>query len=437
MKKRILTLCGVGIASIALASCGGNKEITYEEESVVVPTEKGNKIDNLDKTYYPNKYSSFDLSINSNMSFLEVFKELGGLSYQINGTNNNIKYKNITKSVNKYEAINTFTFENSLGFIFKDKESTDNVNYSCTDLYYEKNTDYGNIKVNNYYSYLNYIKTKSSDDFETSNTLTKYSGQNAGYFESTKENNVTIEKIKNASKTSNEINDEHKKSFSNDNINSNSNKKYYIEATEKSTDSNYDKEYVGRSNKIGNIFYSISEEYIGNSASSTYVSINSMFSFKLSSLYETSYELTDKYIILKSKCNFTDEIYNMASNEDEINKLIQNDYKGSSSEYEIWILHTGNDLVFDYYKESINTVYNIDKIYEESDFASFSSYSYTYGYEDYIGKKTVKKGNTLTYKEISTLDNTYNKKMNDLYAECEKDNAYKDVVFKPYNPSLF
>ena len=50
-------------------------------------------------------------------------------------------------------------------------------------------------------------------------------------------------------------------------------------------------------------------------------------------------------------------------------------------------------------------------------------------------KQSLKNG--LTYKEISTLDNTYNKKMNDLYAECEKDNAYKDVVFKPYNPSLF
>ncbi len=460
MKKRILALCGIGIVSIALASCGGNKEITYEEEKITVPTEKGNKVDNLN-LIITNAWSAYSIELNSTMSFSEVFEQLYGRSYQLNHTSDNRKFKNINKITKKYEASNTFTFDSNLGFIFTDNESVDNVSYSYFDICYEKNIDNKNMKINDYYSSLNYEKIKANDGNKNISSISMDIDKTAGCFESTVQNDVTTEKVKKASKTLEKISIQNESAFSNTNNNSSTNKKYFIEASEKSTDSNYGYEYIGRSNKTGEVYYSISEEFIGNSGTNEDVYISYMFDANLSSLYEASYELTDKYIILKTKCDYTKEIDDIASRKvynvskdqlwgekkKEILKLIENDYKGSSSEYEIWISHTGDNLYFDYYKASINTIYNIDRVYEESDFTSDPLYqSYLggyirtdpYGYKDYVGKKIVKKGNSSTYREMSTLEDNYDKKMNDLYAECEKDNAYKDLVFKPYyNPILF
>ena len=170
-------------------------------------------------------------------------------------------------------------------------------------------------------------------------------------------------------------------------------------------------------------------------------------------MIDYSFELTDSEIILKAKVNYTGDAYDFAygkcEEKGDVNdstvhnylkdNVMQNEYKGSYIEYEIWIKYdqkdedpenTFNYLSYTYYKE---TTYNKFDISEELTKARVADYLDEKIQNDYIGKKYTKKGmssevKTYKYNDPEKTAKQYKKKTEKLVKEAKKYNLFDKLT---------
>lgn len=161
--------------------------------------------------------------------------------------------------------------------------------------------------------------------------------------------------------------------------------------------------------------------------------------------YDASFELTDKYIILKIKIDYTNQMmaYALSELEDEdkmpekLKELKNKEFKGSYQEYEIWIDYSNKDD--DSYSELTYAYYNstvVDKEKIEKDITK--EYLEDRGYnvdlfEDFIGKKESYTINNKTTQTIAVNGNKYDSKIKNFKAKCKKNNIFDKITMKADN----
>jgi len=439
MKKRILSICGVALVGITLASCGKGG-ITYSEIKVNNPSEKGNAVESVEVTTKGAYGRDITYSLNNKMTPEEVIDALSG-SFNAYLPIKESAYNYSSKQISNYTAENDYGVDSNYGYYLKGKETVNTEMYSSKE-YYIKSDSFNDQKI--YKADANYVKTNNTRDNVTENTIIKSDAKKVNVFTSNESNDVTEDTMKFASSTETETVVNSKATRASANGSQNSKESYYISASEKSTDDTYGYDYVGYDLKNEEtVSYQISSNYgfESNMLSSDYFDtqsyrVSNFYNDEISNLYTFSYELTDKYIILKSDFNFTDEVYNAAFTKSltgsnlatELKTLMETDYKGSKSSYEIWLAYTEKSIGYAYYKADTLTNYNISKVYEKSDFLEFEFEENNY--TDLIGKTYNKKGKVSETTIVSTLTDGYENKINDLFSYCEKNNDYKDIKFK-------
>ena len=439
MKKRILSICGVALVGITLASCGKGG-ITYSEIKVNNPSEKGNAVESVEVTTKGAYGRDITYSLNNKMTPEEVIDALSG-SFNAYLPIKESAYNYSSKQISNYTAENDYGVDSNYGYYLKGKETVNTEMYSSKE-YYIKSDSFNDQKI--YKADVNYVKTNNTRDNVTENTIIKSDAKKVNVFTSNESTDVRETTMKFASSTETETVVNSKATRASANGSQNSKESYYISASEKSTDDTYGYDYVGYDLKNEEtVSYQISSNYgfESNMLSSDYFDtqsyrVSNFYNDEISNLYTFSYELTDKYIILKSDFNFTDEVYNAAFTKSltgsnlatELKTLMETDYKGSKSSYEIWLAYTEKSIGYAYYKADTLTNYNISKVYEKSDFLEFEFEENNY--TDLIGKTYNKKGKVSETTIVSTLTDGYENKINDLFSYCEKNNDYKDIKFK-------
>ena len=441
MKKRILSICGVALVGITLASCGKGG-ITYSEIKVNNPSEKGNAVESVEAKTIGPFGREITYSLNNKMTPEEVIDALSG-SFSAYLPIKESAYNYSSKQISNYTAENDYGVDSNYGYYLKGKETVNTETYSSKE-YYRKSSS-SNDETSKYYKAdANYVKTNNTRDNVTENTIIKSDAKKVNVFTSNESTDVRETTMKFASSTETETVINSKATRGSANGSQNSKESYYISASEKSTDDTYGYDYVGYDLKNEEtVSYQISSNYgfESNMLSSDYFAtqsyrVSNFYNDEISNLYTFSYELTDKYIILKSDFNFTDEVYNAAFTKSltgsnlatELKTLMETDYKGSKSSYEIWLAYTEKSIGYAYYKADTLTNYNISKVYEKSDFLEFEFEENNY--TDLIGKTYNKKGKVSETTIVSTLTDGYENKINDLFSYCEKNNDYKDIKFK-------
>ena len=107
MKKRILSICGVALVGITLASCGKGG-ITYSEIKVNTPSEKGNAVESVEVTTTGAYGREITYSLNNKMTPEEVIDALSGsFSAYLPLKENAYNYS--------YKQISNYTAENDYG----------------------------------------------------------------------------------------------------------------------------------------------------------------------------------------------------------------------------------------------------------------------------------------------------------------------------------
>ena len=444
MKKRILSICGVALVGITLASCGKGG-ITYSEIKVNTPSEKGNAVESVEAKTTGAYGRDITYSLNNKMTPEEVIDALSG-SFSAYLPLKENAYNYSYKQISNYTAENDYGVDSNYGYYLKGKETVNTEMYSSKEYYrksdYIKSDSSTDPKI--YKADANYVKTNNTRDNVTENTIIKSDAKKANVFTSNVSTDVTENTMKFASSIETETVVNSKATRGSANGSQNSKQSYYISASEKSTDDTYGYKYVGYDLKNEEtVSYQIGAHYgfetntlsEDNFATQSY-RVSNFYNDEISNLYTFSYELTDKYIILKSDFNFTDEVYNAAFTKSltgsnlatELKTLMETDYKGSKSSYEIWLAYTEKSIGYAYYKADTLTNYNISKVYEKSDFLEFEFEENNY--TDLIGKTYNKKGKVSETTIVSTLTDGYESKINDLFSYCEKNNDYKDIKFK-------
>lgn len=457
MKKRLLSICGVAVAGLALASCSGNSNISYSEMVVNTPSEKGSAVDTVSVKDVNDWVEEVNISINNKMTFAEIVTALKENSYTNFVGKDTIAYNYSLKTISDYTAENDYTF-NEFGFFAKGKENVKAESYTSSETYLKKDLeeDTKNGTYRTYKSSLSYQKSNRSENDMSENSLVKLETKQAKEYKYNETSTETSEDLKYAYYSNQEYaadaNAKRTKMSGSSSVISS----YYVSGSEKSTEEDYGGKYTAYDPfKEENVSYTIDASYgmnININGTFDNVDVTELFNSNITDLYTTSYELTDKYIILKSDFNFTEEVYTKAYGKatlsslsslsltvdgaklkEEIDKLMASEYKGSTTSYEVWLKYDESSIAFAYYKCEETTCYNIDKTYEESDFTSTLGYDaetkYTKDYKDLVGKKYVKKGKTTKTIKRSTSDAGYEDKINNLFSECQKDNDYKDLVF--------
>ncbi len=449
MKKRILSICGVALVGITLASCGKGG-ITYSEIKVNTPSEKGNAVESVEATTTGAFNRVITYSLNNKMTPEEVIDALSG-SFSAYLPTKESAYNYSSKQISNYTAENDYGVDSNYGYYLKGKETVNTEMYSSKEYYIKSDSlSSTNPTSKIYKADVNYVKTNNTQDDKTVNSIIKSDAKKVNVFDSNTSNDVTERTMKFASSTETETVINSKATRGSANGSQNSKESYYISASEKSTDDTYGYKYVGYDLKNEEtVSYQILSNYgfESNMLSSDYFDtqsyrVSNFYNDEISNLYTFSYELTDKYIILKSDFNFTDEVYNAAFTKSltgsnlatELKTLMETDYKGSKSSYEIWLAYTNNSIGYAYYKADTLTNYNISKVYEKSDFLEFEFEENNY--TDLIGKTYNKKGKVSETTIVNTLTDGYENKINDLFSYCEKNNDYKDIKFKAKKSTL-
>lgn len=455
MKKRLLPICSIALVGIVLASCGGNTNtgnISYTKIHPEALSDKGNSVTHVNIVASGSTYGlTYNYDLDNQMKFDEVAEELSGDFYNYVG-NDVSAYSYSNKIIKDYTIENDYKFINSIGFVPMDKEVVKSELYESSELYRKRTSSNGTTTTRAYQRNLEYLSADLLDSSENVNSVTKIETKSAKEYSYTS-GIPTIEEMKYAYSLENDTTMDAKSQTNKGNANTYISKSYYIGAKEQSDYKNYDKTFISydKANEE-TVSYTISLDYGLNlkEFSANYgITIRDIYNSSFPDLYTTSYELTENYIILKTFCNFTKEVYDKAySNadskyispsssqiEEELKTLIDGEYKGSKSNCELWLKYNSESIKIAYYNADFTTNYNINKQYEESDFTSQSGYypvqKYVYEYKDLVGKQYTKKGKASNSITISISEKGFEDKINNLFSSCEKNNQYKDLNFIP------
>ena len=207
----------------------------------------------------------------------------------------------------------------------------------------------------------------------------------------------------------------------------------YINAQENSEEEYYNKPYSGYDPKTtNNVTYSISDDTDSYRYSLDLyeVSLDSFYNSDLKDYFTTSYELTDKYIILKSEHDY-ENILVSDNSKLEIGKR-NNDVTKAS--YELWIDYSDDNFGYVYYKGYEESKIIKSGIYQSSDFENYSSKAFYNDLLEHVGESYRYEETYKEEREISTfaLGNEASK-VNNFIEKAKKNNDYKNIKFYPFD----
>ena len=444
MKKVYFSMGAMLLAGVVLASCGNSSSLSKPK--------KGKAVDSVDIKVGSFSLSDYDLKIEKNSENKDVFPKfidsylVGYKSDVFDYAGGELAYSMVATENTTYTGTNYLDASNYLlhknlkvkvsgktskeGYISINQESE---NKSSSKSYYNSKTSF---KMNMNYGDMstkqirNEVKTFGGDLGSSTKDLVTSNNYDFGVYEKNSNEYVTNSfGMKQSEKESEET-------------------YKYFNKTEKSTDEDYGKRYYGYDKsgqyqnykllELGNYPYEIQDS----------VTAFDSYSEEYKDLYEASFELTDKYIILKSKVNCTDAIAREADayfNKQgisataeqfvsKVNEIREEKYKGSYTEYEIWLSYftTLKDepdchlITCDYYKKKEVSKVNYSGTYDD---AYFEEHGIT---KDEVkdlakGKKYTLKGSSIEITEYAANNKKFDSKIKNFKKKAEKNNIFKDM----------
>lgn len=459
MKKLFFSLGAILFSSVLLASCNAGSGISVNKPKKGMPVDK---VEFLTGDYG----APIEISIRKSDSFEDVYNTLG--NYYDIGLLTDIEYINSRKlgwsqkaSVKAdFKATNYYRDDENIIV----KKYKNNIKYSLEeDAYFEgsytpeSGTENYKEEGNYYNKKITNISTKTSYDGLDSNRKVYQEIGIAGYLLQKKSNNG-ITRVVDLGNYNNSNYKYLTETLSDKNIDEGSlNEYYYVNEYDNSNDPNYGATYEGYDKDDKHYSYSVSDYFDGDMADELFFynnskELSSLYNPEYSSFYTCSFELTDKYIIIKTKTTFFEAIYDETINyftrldktdydEDDITnkmkELYDKKYKGSYSEQELWINYT-------HLYENTDNYHNLTCDYYKNTTKNYDDYSGTYDDEYFKlnlitnedvqnslrGIKYSVKSSAVESYEIATNTLSFNSKYNKMKNKCKKNNIYSKIDMK-------
>jgi hypothetical protein len=428
--KKILNI--IGISSILL--------ITSCASGIKAPS-KGKSVDNVNFKYMnPNKIVE-NIEINKSDSFDDVFNKLQ-FTYLELASNNEFGYKKIINSKASFKG-NNVVYNNQLFKNYNENHSKD----ESYDSYFKRES--GEIKGSNIdFYYKGIYSTKSSVSYDSYNkdnysyNETGFAGEeyssNVDY--STASGRYTIKKEKE------KINDKTIKNTTS------SNSTIYQYVDQKANNDDIDKTYYGYDSNGKRYSYSLST-FVNTSYIFDYNIPNTFYNEDYKELYDNSFELKDKYIILNIKSKYTSYMLEDAINQlsletgksffetaevvKKLKYLSEECYTKTYSETQIWIDYTipydisdesVKKLAYGYYKEVEANNINKKITYD----ARYINYYYP-DINNELAASLIGIGSNTTYKsyrktEVALNNSSYKNKIKNMAKKCKKNNIFSKIT---------
>ena len=460
MKKTIMSLGALLLSGAVLASCG------MSASSIKKPN-KGKAVDSVSFKTYDEDYEELELSFKKGDSFDDVMTALTKLpSVYISkfedekifetGYAYKLSYDIGVTQKNYYESYSNNLY-NKMTSSSKASQSGD---------YYNKIVDSNTTRDNTVYS-----KMSSTSSVKT--TKDKYSEERTAKVENGVAGTTSFvydnSKISSASVDGGVYEKADKREIQKGNNLSNnektsSNVYKYLKASENRSDPTYNQRHYGYDIDGTEYSYRIQTFLDEDSMSSTYyrtgasttphisssfsdTDFKSIYNESMQDYIDGSFELTDKFIIIKATMTYHETIYREAvesfdeePTETQIkakyDELLKNEYKGTKSTYEIWLDYTTpeyDDKDHVYLSNSYLKATQILKANKKD------KYDDKYFKDNGISDQDIK--NMLNGKEFTTVGyskmeyemayntNDYSKKIKSMKDTCKKNNIFDSIVF--------
>ena len=423
MRKKLFGILGLSaLAVLSLSSC--DKEEKIEKLDVVQPTEKGKTVDSIETT---------EISVNNKMTFAEIIESLSNSidvvpNYNYYRSNLVEKDNNVSSNYVNFDDKSSYgDYKTSFAMV---NSSSEYENTECIDFYNNKVVAENGYNVESYSH--NYFDSKSilKIDNNKSTRNDKNDTFQVTKYNTKQENGVTYEKLERGYYYNNLHDIEASNGYTTIMKSKNGS---YINAQENSEEEYYNKPYSGYDPKTtNNVTYSISDDTDSYRYSLDLyeVSLDSFYNSDLKDYFTTSYELTDKYIILKSEHDY-ENILVSDNSKLEIGKR-NNDVTKAS--YELWIDYSDDNFGYVYYKGYEESKIIKSGIYQSSDFENYSSKAFYNDLLEHVGESYRYEETYKEEREISTfaLGNEASK-VNNFIEKAKKNNDYKNIKFYPFD----
>lgn len=396
------------------------------------------------------------------------------------------KYMNPSKSVEEIELNNSLSFDevyDKLKFVYIEM-AQENGSFAYKKYKYNEETFLGNNIIYEDYKLTNNFKTKNKIEEEYDNYFKRTNGEYSGYniefyhkdnyiknsslsFDSYKENNYSY-KENGFAGTEYSSSSEYKTDSCNYVINKNKNNIISKNKNDKENNESSIYKYVNASSSIDDIhksYYGYDEEGNKHSYSlATFVNTSYIFDYNIQNLfynnefkelYDNSFILTDKYIILKIKSKYTSFMYDDAINQlkletnqssfdtsaiiNKLKKLSSDYYTNTYRETEIWIDYSNpydisdvsvKKLTYGYFKEEEKNNIKRKIIYD----VRYLDYYYPSLDNDFaaslIGVEATEEYKSYRIEEIAINHNSYNNKIKNMNKKCKKNNIFDKIVMQ-------
>ena len=433
MKKALISLGALVLSGAVLASCSFGGGIPK-----IKALKKGKAVDSVSTTLFGD--TSFEIKKD------DEYKDVAEKLYNL--------YHSMPMAWNGYTSAYESYHEENDKYKETNRIQNETTTYYADTIGYYKHVD-NVFEAEVYNNYRRIAKQNSTYDKETNKNNTNYSDMYYGYAKvdsSTKDYSFKEATIQKGNTTNTD-----KYHYQEGTESNKGRMAFYLEGSGKTSDEDFNTKYYYKLPNMYTESYRKSDklEVEPEYSESIYMSTFE-YDESFKDIIDYSFELTDSEIILKVKENYTEDAYDFAygkcqekgdtSDSTVYNYLkdnvMQNEYKGSYNEYEIWIKYdqkdedpenTFNYLSYTYYKE---TTYNKFDISEELTKARIGDYLDEKIQNDYIGKKYTKKGMSsqvtiYKYNDPVKTEKQYKKKTDKLVKEAKKYNLFdKLTVYK-------
>ena len=439
MKKTLLSLSAMLLAGAVLASCSFTKGV-----KVAKPKDKGKAVDEVKIVNYQN--DEITIKKDSKLSELSYF-----FAYYYDMTSKNTEDSSefaFTKNVtNKKEAKYTnYPIEPTVVADNYSQASEEKYSY---DIYgYEMHNTNNSTYKSYYYSTESKTKKEKADKVSGTTTLNNTYKKAGTYSEDSSGTRIIDYGVYHDTSTSST----EKSSTTSSNDSSKKITNQYLDTSEKVGDENYGSDYYGRDKNGSYVYYSISSFYDEPDNDSFY--LGNIYYFEFDDSYDCNLELTDKYIIIKTKTSFIMELFNFYFLDDyrydnngsypsseklveSYKKFIDNYTKDTSCEMEVWLSYTDkvighdyNDIGISYYK--VDYKYNYIRDFEWNDkLFDYNNINDGEIKEKLQNKKLTKNVKVSSVTEAASNTDDYSKKIKSTKDSIKKNNDFDDINFRP------
>ena len=443
MKKVYFSMGTMLLAGVVLASCGTGSGLSTPK--------KGKTVDSIDIEVGSFYHTSTKLKISKDSEIKDVFDALednyyvGILGDKFGGSSTTMAYNSSTTVKSSFNGSNYLDTDN----IKVSKKLKNSTNSKLAEEAYITYKQDATSQSSTSYMY-------STNDTTTSTTYDYYSSKNtynqiyafAGDLSLKNEGTEITNKVDFGVYSKYSEKNE-RKSYNMKFSDSESEEYYeYLNKTAKSSDSDYGATYYGYDKSGDQYSYSLTDYSSYQNEIASTVTVQGLYYDEFKDLFTCSFELTDKYIILKSRIDYNStveqeagdyfynrgETYTSEQFVDKIKEIRDSKYKGTYQEYEVWLKYTTlidndevlNFLSIDYFKHKEVFKANFTGTYDDDYFTDHNITNDTLK-EEAKGKKYSVKGSMVETEEYAVNTKKFDKKISSFKKKAEKNNVFKDM----------